>query len=181
MPPNYIQIMACSLTQGYSLGACKDGVGGIKEVYFIEFTNVSAMTEASGVITALTKETGTRFYKYQLQRETGTFKETIESNPQNNTVAYRPELTVVLNRLQTAVRNEILLLAKNLLMAVVKDRNDKYWLLGRTGGLDLTAGEAGPGTAATDRSGYSLTFTGVEPELGIEVDSTVAAGLETPA
>ena len=172
--------MACSLTQGYSLGQCKDGVGGIKEVFFIEFSGVSSMTEASGVITALVNASGKRFYKYELQKETATFKETIESNAQNNTVAYRPELTVILNRLQTSVRNEILLLAKNLLIAVVLDRNGKYWLLGRTGGLDLTAGEGGPGTAATDRSGYSLTFTGVEPELALEVDSTVAAGLETP-
>lgn len=171
--------MACSLTQGYSLGTCKDGVGGISEAYFIEFSNVTTMTEASGVITALTKATGKRFYKYELQKETATFKETIESNAQNQTVAYRPELTVIINRLQTAVRNEILLLAKNLLIAVVKDRNGKYWMLGRTGGLDLTSGEGGPGTAATDRSGYSLVFTGVEPELAIEVASGVASALET--
>jgi hypothetical protein len=172
--------MACALTQGYTLGGCKDGVGGIKEAYFIEWGGIASITEASGVVTAITKTASMRFWKYELQRETSTFKEGIEGNPANGTVVYRPELTVILNRLQTSVRNEILLLAKNLLVAVVLDRNGKYWLLGKGGGLDLTTGEAGPGTAATDRSGYTLTFTGSEAELAVEVDSATAATLTTP-
>lgn len=171
--------MACALTQGYTLGTCKDGVGGIKEAYFMEFGNLLTTTEVSGVVTAMTKTAGTRFFKYQLQRETATFQETIESQPANGTVAYRPELTIIINRLQTSVRNEILLLAKNTLVAVVKDNNNRYWLLGKGAGLDLSQGTAGPGTAATDRSGYSLTFSGVEPELAIEVDEATAATLET--
>ncbi len=46
--------MSCALTQGYTLD-CRDSLGGIVEVYFTEAANVTASTEASGVITALTK------------------------------------------------------------------------------------------------------------------------------
>jgi hypothetical protein len=169
----------CSLTSNYTLGACKDGIGGLAEVYFIEKSNISSYTKASGVITALTKATGKKFYKYELQRNTSTFTETIEGNPDNGTVAYNQELVIILNRLAVAVRNEVLLLAKNLLVAVAKDRNGNFWMLGETGGIDLTAGTAGPGTGATDRSGYSLTFSGVEPELAASVSSGVAAALTT--
>lgn len=172
--------MACALTQGYSLLGCKDGIGGISEVYFIEKGNVSSYVKVSGQVTAITKATGKQFYKYELQRNTSTYVENIESNPDNGTVAYNQELTIILNRLQVSVRNEILLLAKNQLIAVVKDRNSNYWMLGETGGLDLTSGTAGPGTAATDRSGYSLTFTAQEPELAAGVSSAVAAALTTP-
>jgi hypothetical protein len=72
-----------------------------------------------------------------------------------------------------------LLLAQNTLVAVVKDNNGKYWYLGKQRGLDLTGGSAGTGTADGDRSGYTLTFTGAEPALAPEVNSTVAGQLTT--
>lgn len=47
---------------------------------------------------------------------------------------------------------------KNSLVAVVKDSNGAYWYLGKTRGLDVTAGTAGTGTAQGDRSGFTLTL-----------------------
>ena len=170
--------MACALTQGYTLD-CKDSLGGITEVYFMAFQDVASTTEASGVITALTKDTGKRFYKYELTKGTSVLTENVNSNVQNGTLYYTPELTIILNKLQANTRNEILLLAKNLLVAVAKDNNGKYWYLGKTRSLDLTAGSAETGTAEGDRSGYTLTFTGAEPALSPEVNSTVAAALTT--
>lgn len=170
--------MSCALTQGYVLD-CKDSLGGITEVYFMAFQDVASTTEASGVITALTKDSGKRFYKYELVKGTASLTETINSNVQNGTLYYTPELTIILNKLQANTRNEILLLAKNLLVAVAKDSNGKFWYLGKTRGLDLTAGSGTTGTAEGDRSGYTLTFAGAEPALAPEVDSTVAASLET--
>lgn len=171
--------MSCALTQGYFLD-CKDSLGGVTEVYFMAFQDVASVTEASGVITALTKDATKRFYKYELPKGTAMLTETINSNVQNGTLFYTPELVIVLNKLQANTRNEILLLAKNLLVAVAKDNNGKYWYLGKTRGLDLTAGSGTTGTAEGDRSGYSLTFAGAEAELAPEVNSIVAAALETP-
>jgi hypothetical protein len=170
--------MACALTQGYTLD-CRDSLGGITEVYFMAFQDVSSTTEASGVITALTKATGKKFYKYELTKGTSVLTENINSNVQNGTLYYTPELTIILNKLQANTRNEILLLAKNLLVAVAKDNNGKYWYLGKTRGIDLTAGSATSGTADADRSGYTLTFAGSEPSLSPEVSSVVAAALTT--
>ena len=170
--------MACALTQGYTLD-CKDSLGGITEVYFMAFQDVASTTEASGVITALTKDTGKRFYKYELTKGTSVLTENVNSNVQNGTLYYTPELTIILNKLQANTRNEILLLAKNLLVAVAKDNNGKYWYLGKTRALDLTAGSATSGTAESDRSGYTLTFAGAEPSMSPEVNSAVAAALTT--
>lgn len=170
--------MACALTQGYTLD-CRDSLGGITEVYFMAFQDVSSTTEASGVITALTKVAGKRFYKYELTKGTSVMTENVNSNVQNGTLYFTPELTIILNKLQANTRNEILLLAKNLLVAVAKDNNGKYWYLGKTRGIDLTAGSATSGTAEADRSGYTLTFAGAEPSLTPEVNSAVAAALTT--
>ena len=170
--------MACALTQNYTLD-CKDSLGGITEVYFIAAADVTSTTEASGVITALVKATGKKFYKYELVRGTSQFVENVNANIQNGTVFYAPELTIVLNKLQANTRNEILLLAQNRLVSVAKDNNGKYWYLGKSKGLDLTGGSAGTGTAEGDRSGYTLIFTGAEAALAPEVNSSVAAALTT--
>ena len=151
--------MACALTQGYTLD-CRDSLGGITEVYFIASSDITSSTEASGVITALVKATGKRFYKYELTKGTSMFTEAVTSNVQNGTLYFTPELTIILNKLQANTRNEILLLAQNRLVAVAKDNNGKYWFLGKERALDLTACTYETGTAEVDRSCYTLTFTG---------------------
>lgn len=170
--------MACALTQGYTLD-CRDSLGGITEVYFIASSDITSTTEASGVITALVKNTGKKFYKYELTKGTSMFTENVASSVQNGTLYFTPELTIILNKLQANTRNEILLLAQNRLVAVAKDNNGKFWLLGKTRALDLTGGSTATGTAEGDRSGYTLTFAGAEPSLCPEVNSAVAAALTT--
>lgn len=172
--------MPCALTQGYVLD-CKDSLGGITEVYFMASQDVSATTEASGVITAITKKAGKKFYKYELVKETSSLVENVNASVENGSIFYQQELTVILNKLQANTRNEILLLAQNLLVAVVGDNNGKYWYLGKARGLDLTAGSSQSGTAMGDRSGYTLTFTGKEAALAPEVSSGIIAGLTTAA
>ena len=171
--------MPCALTQGYSLD-CRDSLGGITEVYFIEKGNVSAITVASGSVSAITKVAGKRFYKYELVPGTASLTENINANVQNGTVFYAQELSIVLNKLQTATRNEILLLAKNTLVGVVKDNNGQTFLLGYLYGLNVTGGNGATGTAQGDRSGYTLTFSAQEKELAPAVDSGVFNALTTP-
>jgi len=75
------------------------------------------------------------------------------------------------------VRNELRLLGLNRLMAIVTDRNGKYWLLGRSNGLDVSGGTSQTGTAFGDRNGYEMTFTGMEELPCSEVSSTIIATL----
>ena len=170
--------MPCALTQDYSFG-CDVGTGGTKECYIIELENISEVTESSGTLTAITKVTGKIFRKYQLVQETANFEETITANRQNGSVFYGQKGTIILNKQQVAVRNEILLLAKNNLCIVTKDNNNTYRLYGRQYGLRLGAGTASTGTAWGDRNGYSLEFSGNEPELAPFVQESVIATLQT--
>lgn len=171
--------MPCVLTSGYTLD-CRESVGGLVEIYFIESGNVSSITEASGVVSAITKGTGKVFRKYEQEQDTAFFVENLNSNVQNGTVFYQQELTIVLNRLQASTRNELLLLNKNRLVAVVKDSNGAFWLLGKTRFLKATAGSGGSGTASGDRNGYTFTYSSSEPSLAPEVSSACAATLLTP-
>ena len=168
--------MPCALTSGYTLD-CRDSKGGIKEVYFIEFDNVSSYTEASGTVTAITKASGKVFRKYSLIKQTSNFEEAITGSEENGSIFYAQTLNVIINKMNVSVRNEIKLLAQNRLMAVVADNNGKYWLLGKEGALTLNAGTGGSGTAYGDRNGYTLTFSGAEGDPAPEVSSGIIAGL----
>jgi hypothetical protein len=170
--------MSCALTQDYSFG-CDVGTGGTKECYIIELENVEEVTESSGTITAITKASGKIFRMYQLVLETANFEESIVGNRANGTIYYDQKGTIILNKQQVAVRNEILLLAKNNLIVVIKDNNDTYRLYGRQYGLRLETGTASTGTAWGDRNGYTLNFTGKEPELAPFVDAATVATLQT--
>lgn len=168
--------MACALTQGYTFD-CKDNIGGLKAVWFIGWNDISSITETSGTVTAITKASGKVFYKYQLVRNTSSFTENIAGSIENGTVVYNQELTIIINKMQVSMRNEILLLGQNNMMAVVEDQNGRYWLAGRYNGLDLLSGSSSTGTAQADRNGYTLTFSGGEKEMAPAVASAVIATL----
>jgi hypothetical protein len=156
--------MACALTQSYTLD-CKDSIGGLKAVWFAAIEDIDTWTGSAGTYTAVTMDAGKYFWKYDLVKESSNFAEAVNTNVQNGTVFYAQTLEIILNKLQVNTRNEILLLAKNRLVALVQDNNDKTWVLGFDNGLDITGGGSATGTAFGDRNGYTLTFTGNEKEL----------------
>ena len=169
----------CALTQDYLFG-CDVGSGGVRQMWLIEFNNVVSMVESSGVITTITKASGKVFRKYQLVNETSNANQKINGNPANGTIFYNQTTQMVINKQQVALRNEILLLAKNTLMVIAEDNNGFFHLFGRVNGLRLNDGSADTGTAWADRNGYVLNFTGNERELAPFVDDAVIATLQTP-
>lgn len=171
--------MACALTQGFTID-CREGMGGLKELYIMELNNVSGITASSGVITAITKASGKRFWKYQQLAQTAQATEEITGSDENGTVFYAQSIEIFLNKMQASVRNEVKLLAKNRIVIVTVDRNGKAFLYGETLGLTLNTGTGSSGRANGDRNGYGLTFTGAEPDPAQEVDSSIITTLETP-
>jgi hypothetical protein len=172
--------MACAINAGYTQD-CRDSVGGVKEVYFISVDDIASYTESSGVLTAITKNTGKRFYKFAQKSNTASATETLTGSSENGTFYAAQEISLVFNKMQASMRNLLLLLAKNRLVAVVVDKNGTGWLYGRENGLDLNGGTAATGTAMGDKNGYTPTFSGQERELAPEVNAATIAALETPA
>lgn len=173
--------MACALSAGYTTD-CKDNAGGARELKIIEFANVAPedITVTANVVTAITNATAKRWWSYRPARETAAGKATITSNAQNGTVYWAHEVTMALNKMQTTLRTEVMALARNIVLIAVQDQNGKYWLYGRFNGMEVSGGESGTGTAMGDRNGYSITFTGNEPEEAIEIDQDTWDSLETP-
>jgi hypothetical protein len=172
--------MACALTQGYNLD-CRDSFGGVKEVYLIEKANATTITETAGVVTGITKAAAKSFFLYNLIVNTADGTEEKTDSRENGTSEVKQTLTFPLNKMQAAVRNEILLLAKNRLLAVVVDQNGKGWLYGYDNGMMTTSVMAKTGTAKLDRNGYEITLEAPsEKELSYEVDAATILTLLTP-
>lgn len=172
--------MACALSQGYVLD-CRNSVGGVKEVHLIEAANITGVTAASGVVSAITKATGAIFRLYQQVKQTSSAEEQVEVSEENGTVFYSQSLKIFLNQLQASVRNEILVLAQQRLVAVVVDRNGNGWLFGQANALVLKSGsKALTGAKMGDRNGYELDFQGFEPSLALQVPASIISTLQTP-
>jgi hypothetical protein len=171
---------SCALSQGYNLD-CRNSVGGVKEVYLIEASNITGVTAASGVVSAITKSVGTRFWLYQQDKQSTTAEEQVEASEENGTLFYTQTLKLILNKMQTSIRNEILVLGQQRLVAVVVDRNGNGWLYGKDNFLTLQSGsKASTGKAMGDRNGYEIDFKGFEPQLALNVPSSIITTLQTP-
>ena len=58
-----------------------------------------------------------------------------------------------------------------------QDGVGRYWLLGEENGVQLLSGTGATGTAFGDLNGYSLTFTGQEPEPASEISGSLGDAL----
>ena len=168
--------MACDITSGFTLD-CNDSNGGIEKI-FIANGPVESITEASGTISAITVGgsalTPSDFFAFEVPRQTSSFTETINVSNENGTVFYDQALTMILNKMEAAKRDQILLLSQNNEMVVVfKDNNSKYFSVGIQRGAYMTAGTSVSGTAYGDRNGYELTFSGMEEQPAFEVTGTI--------
>lgn len=173
--------MSCLLTQGFTLDCLGDNAGGVKEIYITEFQNATAITTVSGAITAITMAAGKQFWAYELYSEQGEVSENAIKKPENGTIAHEQSVKIPLYKQETNKRNELYIVAKNRVLIIVKDSNDKYWLYGEGYGLNLVSRLATFGKLIDDRNGYELEFTGKEPLPSKEVASGIIAALLLPA
>jgi hypothetical protein len=177
-------ILTCALTQGYTLD-CRDNVGGLKAVYITEWANVNfastGYTATSGTITALPMLSTHQFWTYDLEKETGSLVENIQTNDANGTVWYEQDIDFPIRKMQASERNEIRNIAKNRLAIIVLDRNGKYWLCGEKNGMELQPSNANSGKAMGDYNGYMLKFKGKEEAPMQEVSASIIPALLIPA
>jgi len=171
----------CDITSGFTLG-CRDNTGGIKNLYILSGSITSVTDASEGLISGITGSG--EFFQFELFRQTSDFTEGINATPENGTVFYEQTVNAVFFKLQSSTRNQIRVLAKNPDLKVIVETNNgsedgvgKYWLLGEENGVQLLSGTGATGTAFGDLNGYSLTFTGQEPEPASEISGSLSDAL----
>lgn len=168
--------MACALTSSYTFVGCGGGAGGIKEVLLVEAANVSGYTLTSNVVTAITMVATKVWRRYVLDKEMGSFSFNM-TKAAPGAIVYEPTVDFTIKTLTIATQAEILLIARNQLMMIVKDTNDVYWALGLDRYMELMSAGAESGTAMADFNGNKLSFKGKEVTHAYTVSSGIISGL----
>ncbi len=165
--------MACTaLTKGRGLD-CNRISGGIKYVYFGVYDQFDAPIETTGIVQSAGEITDIEMganvlYRYTMPLGTASVSESITGSRENGTIFYTPTLNVILNRLTKEDQNQIKLLGATTVVAFAQlnatltNGHDVIVGLGVENGLQLNAGTIDSGAAWGDRSGYTLTFDGIE-------------------
>ncbi len=150
--------MACNLSAGRN-EVCKDSIGGLAGVYFLNFTTGSFTKNVAGEVTAF--PSGSTVYYYQL-KGTSAYTETVNTSRENGTTFFSQELVLNLKKLTNEMTTQLKMLAYGRPQIVIHTQNGDALLVGEVEGADLTAGTIQTGAAMGDLYGYSATMTGQE-------------------
>lgn len=151
--------MACDLTRGRK-EPCKDVVGGIKAVYFIDYGDISISYDVTDtdVIDDLGAVTA---YKYELKGNSS-FEQAITSSRENGTTFFEQTLNLTLKKLSKEDNKELKLLAFGRPHVVVEDYNGNAFLMGAEHGAEVSGGSIATGSSMSELSGYSITLSASE-------------------
>jgi len=155
--------MACDLSAGRQ-EVCKESVGGLQGVYFINFTGSFGKTanvdsDPMGLIDTLPESSS--LYYYEL-KGTSAYTETVNSSRENGTTFFSQELTLNLKKLTNEMTTQLKLLAYGRPQIIVWTKAGDALLVGEQHGADLTAGTIQTGGGLGDLYGYSITMTAEE-------------------
>jgi hypothetical protein len=168
--------MSCDLSSG-RLEVCKDSVGGLKAVYFVNFGDATGYTYDGTNTDVIDSVAGTpTAYKYDL-KGASTFTQNINSSRENGTTFYEQVLELTFKKLTIKDHKELKLMAYGRPQVVVEDNNGNFFYAGLQHGMDVTGGTIVTGGAMGDLSGYTLTLTGMEKAPANFIgDTLVGAG-----
>jgi hypothetical protein len=153
--------MACDISRG-RLEACKDSVGGINAVYFINKGALGAITYDATDTDVIDSVAGTPdAYKFDV-RGASTYTETPTSSRENGTTFFEGVLELQLPKLTKEDHQTVKLLTFGSPHVIIEDNNKNLFLAFLEYGGDVTGGSIATGAAMGDASGYTLTFTGME-------------------
>ena len=150
--------MACDLSAGSNV-PCKDVVGGIDAVYFVDFGNLGAITLTNDEVTDMA---GTfSAYKYDV-KGANSLEQAVTSSQDNGTTFFEQTLTLNLPKLSKEDMVQFKLMAYGRPHCIIVDNNGNALLAGKEHGLTVSAGSITTGAAFGDMSGTTLTLSGQE-------------------
>ena len=153
----------CLLTHGRA-EQCKEFVGGIKSIYFINYGLMGTIT--FNTATDLEDEIDTvagafTLFKYDL-KGANSFEQTVTSSRENGTTFVEQTLTFTIKGLNATTTKQMKLLAWGRPHVVIKTNANNFFLAGLYNGMDVTTSVISNGTAMGDLNGYTITLVGQE-------------------
>lgn len=179
----------------YKLGGiqsiCNGGNGGITTLYLIneedidikrpvvpEDQVVEGNLTIDGIKGTIAYNGTNKFQEYRFRNNTGSMTTTYETDDTGSYSVFTTEVALQFGGLNSSTRMQIMAMCMNAVVAVVKDANGKYWLLGGDGKqVNASAATAVTGTDAREFNGYTVTLKSEQDELPYEIAADVFENL----
>ena len=170
--------MSCELTGG-RLKPCKDAVGGIRKIHFVDFGDLGTVTLTDDEVTNLTGDSSNNltYHSYDVKGNSS-LETNIQTSLENGTTFFEQVLNLTLHKLTKEDNKELKLMAFGRPHVFVETFDRKVILVGNEHGAEVTGGTAVTGTAMGDLQGYTLTLTGNEITMPnfVQVSAAFTAG-----
>ena len=173
--------MACDITRGRLID-CKDTIGGLKAIYIcknynnnisaVATINTTEMTTAGFATWSGQSGSATTVFKYDLVPNLSSMTVNINSDNANGTAFFEQTLSVVLQKIDHDMTNELRLMAYSRAQIFVQDQNDNVFLLGMNNGCHVTGGTVITGTAMGDQNGYTIEWAAQEKNALIQLPAS---------
>lgn len=150
--------MACNQTLSGIAKDCVSSMGGIKNAYIANHSDVASVTITDDQISAITMDGAAKFKKYAFRRGTGNFASTLNTDPAAGSNYVSTDIVLQFTRMQTAARIEMAALALGELALIVEDMNGNFWYFGYDEPVTASAGDGQTGTARADGNRYQITL-----------------------
>lgn len=159
------------------LGAdCLGNMGGIREVLLANHADLKDVLVYDGAVYWMDMVDGKPFQHYTLREGAASLSSSLQKGQDYR--FWESELTISFLRMETVKRVELQALISGEFVALVKDGNGKWWLMGKDFPVVATAGEGVTGAGAQDRNGYAVSFRDRSHEALLQVPDEVVAALD---
>ena len=151
--------MGCLITNGIQR-ACDFAVGGIKKVYLANEVDITTLAvDSTGQITGATMASGTTFYEFQPELNSGSLTQSLQAGQVSRFV--QQVLAFSVASLSQAKINTLDDLSLTTLVAIIESNDGNWYFVGDDGsGLKASALEVLTGAADTDDAVATVTLTG---------------------
>tara|TARA_R100000654_G_scaffold1268_2_gene4617 strand:- start:2857 stop:3435 length:579 start_codon:yes stop_codon:yes gene_type:complete len=178
--------MACDISKG-RLEACKESVGGIKNLYIANYSSAmyAGMADSASVAPTAaafngqvdTLTAGVDVYKFEVRGDNNTFEETNENSRDNGTSFFMQSGSFVIKAQNAETMMQLKLLSYGRPHIIIEDFNGKFRIAGAQNGVEVSVNTS-TGGAMGDLYGYTISFEGKEvlPALFV-LNTLVGAGV----
>ena len=180
--------MSCLTINGIAKG-CRESIGGVKTVYLANKELIDSIVATDQLVTAITTvdglgSPGGAFYTFDVDKTSSSWTDTQTPVASNGGTFYVPSVTMVFSRNDAAKAKVVKLMGQATLVAIVKNNDGKYFLLGAQAtaidadmgnGLEISAGTSASGVGYADLNGLTTTLSGGERYPYYEVQADVMA------
>lgn len=164
--------MSCLISKGKLLG-CKDQRGGVKNLFFANFSDYGFTTTAHEITSLGSLD---EVFKYEVKATSNALTETGTSSEDNGTFLNAQSVAVTLPKLSADLQGQVQLICAGRPYIFVEDYNGNILLLGATNGTMASCTKV-TGGAGGDLTGYTLAITAEEGNLSPFLDGAMKTAL----